>query len=679
MTAPNTSFPISKKSQMAVLEFHKQCYQQLNQQWNIREQFRQIDLSYIREKDFTQEQVRAQIANSYGDSNRLQNVTVPVVMPQVESAVTYQASVFLTGEPIFAVSASPQFQDAADQIEAIIAENATHGGWVREFMMFFRDAFKYNLAPIEVVWDRKKVVNLSTDPNFQGGKQAKPTEVYWEGNCIKRLDPYNTFFDGRVAPRDIPEKGEFAGYTELMSRIRLKDFINTLPDVIKGNIKAAFESGIGAGNVTSSGIESYYIPPINPKAIINKDMKATTNWMSWACLKESDEVGIQYKNMYEVTTMYGRILPNDFDITAPGRNTPQIWKFVIVNHSVVILAERQTNAHNLIPILFGQANEDGLMYQTKSLASNVEPMQEVSSALMNSVIASRRRAISDRVLYDPSRISEAHINSANPSAKIPVRPAAYGKNIAEAVYAFPYRDDQSPMAMQQIGFLSQFTNQISGQNPVKQGQFVKGNKTMHEFETVMGNANGRDQMTAMLFEAQIFTPIKMILKSNIIQYQASAELYSEKRQKNVEIDPLALRKAIFEFKVSDGLTPTDKLMNTDVMMVAMQQIGTSPALAAEYNVAPMFSYIMKLAGATQLKEFEKSPQQVTYEGAVSQWQQLVQVLFKQNPELKADQLPPQPKPQDFGYDPNAQLASQQQEQQKTASRGPISSPLTTTS
>lgn len=43
----------------------------------------------------------------------------------------------------------------------------------------------------------------------------------------------------------------------------------------------------------------------------------------------------------------------------PAPNTPQVWKFVYVNHSVLIYAERQTNAHGYLPMLFGQL-EDGL-------------------------------------------------------------------------------------------------------------------------------------------------------------------------------------------------------------------------------------------------------------------------------------------------------------------------------
>lgn len=43
------AFQIQKKSQQAVIEYSRQCYNLLNQQWNIREQMRQIDLNYMRE------------------------------------------------------------------------------------------------------------------------------------------------------------------------------------------------------------------------------------------------------------------------------------------------------------------------------------------------------------------------------------------------------------------------------------------------------------------------------------------------------------------------------------------------------------------------------------------------------------------------------------------------------
>jgi hypothetical protein len=507
---------------------------------------------------------------------------------------------------------------------------------------------------VEVNWGREVTQAVETDLSFTAGTEGKPKEVIWEGNCVKRWDLYNTFFDTRYKPTDLYKNGEFVGTTELMSRIHLKKFINELPDKMISNVKDAFESGMGTqGGSGTGGIESYYIPQINPDALMQIDPKRTTDWMSWAGMLDRPPGQIEYRNLYEVTTLYARIIPSDFALRVPSANTPQVWKFIIVNHQVLIYAERQTNAHGYLPVLFGQANEDGLGFQTKSLADNAKPFQDISTALVNSAMAARRRAISDRTLYDPSRVSEAHINSDNPSAKIPVRPAAYGKPVSEAVYAFPFRDDQSAVAFQELPQMMQMANSVNGQNNAKQGQFVKGNKTQHEYADVMNNANGRDQMTSMLLESQVFTPLKEILKLNVMQYQAGVSIYSPSAESSVKIDPVALRKSQAVFKVTDGLTPTDKQISGDDLTVALQTIGSSPAIGAAYNIGPLFSYLMKTRNAN-LTAFEKSPQQVSYEQAVGQWSQTAQEVAKVGGTFST----PQPVPAQYGYTPGAPTAQQ---------------------
>jgi hypothetical protein len=673
MATSNTPILLSKKSQEGLLQYHHQCFDLQARNWNLRSQMERIDRAYMREVDFTQEQAKAKLANRYGDSNKFQNITVPIVLPAVEGAVTYQTSVFLTGHPIFGVVSNPQNMDAAMQMETVIEDQSTRGGWVREIMMFFRDGFKYNLSALEVNWDRTVTAALETDLGFST-TQARPKEVIWEGNCIRRRDPYNLIFDTRVSPSEIYWRGEFAGYNEIFTRIQLKAFIAALPDKMVDNIKDAFESGLGfAGISTSSSYNGFYIPQLNPDAILDRDPRTSTNWLAWAGVAASEQK-IQYKDMYEVTTIYAKILPSDFGIRVPSPNTPQVWKLIFVNHSVLIYAERQTNAHGYLPMLFGQPLEDGLDYQTKSLATNVTPIQEITSAMWNSVIAARRRAISDRGIYDPSRISEHHINNENPAAKIPVRPAAYGKPVAESYYPIPFRDDQSPILMQESQQLLQFANVITGQNPVRQGQFVKGNKTRSEFDSVMANANGRDQMTSLLLEAQVFTPLKEILKINILQYQGGVSLFNRDLQREVTIDPVALRKAVLDFKISDGLTPSDKLIDSDTLQVAMQVIGSSPQIAAGYNIAPLFSYMIKTQGG-RIQEFEKSPEQMAYEQALGQWQQAVGLIAQQIQKLDdpaaiselMKQIPPQPQPQQYGYNPNPQ--AQQGAQQNGAPQG----------
>ena len=143
MTVPNTPITVPKKSQEAIIKFQSECLAMMRQHWNLRTRMEQIDRQYQREVDYTKEQARAKASNLSGNPNELQNITVPVVMPAVEAAVTYQASVFLTGNPIFGVVSSPESMDAARQMESLIEDQQVRGGWIRELIMFLRDADRW--------------------------------------------------------------------------------------------------------------------------------------------------------------------------------------------------------------------------------------------------------------------------------------------------------------------------------------------------------------------------------------------------------------------------------------------------------------------------------------------------------------------------------------------------------
>ena len=203
-------------------------------------------------------------------------------------------------------------------------------------------------------------------------------------------------------------------------------------------------------------------------------------------------------------------------------------------------------------------------------------------------------------------------------------------------------------SMQQVSTIIGLANGLAGQNQASQGQFVKGNRTLSEFESVMANSNSSDQVTAMLLEAQVFTPMKLILKSNIVQFQSGTEIYNRNRKQNVKVNPVALRKAIMEFQLSDGLVPSAKIMNAESFAVALQALGSSPQIAQGYNVAQLFSYLMKSQGA-HIGDFEKSPEQQAYEQAVNQHNQLVAMAIDKG--MDPQQVGPAPLPEQFNYDP----------------------------
>lgn len=603
MVTQNTAFQVNEKQAGALVKFCTAAQQQATQDWQLKNLLLDVDFAYMREKNYGTEHQRAKAANSYGDKSRIQDIIVPIVMPQVESGVAYLHSVFLSGYPIFSVVAGKDNIDAALQMDTLMGEHGIRGGWVRQFNLFFRDALKYNFAALEVKWEEQTVYSVETDPlAAMQTKGSRPTEVNWSGNVIRRLDPYNTFWDTRVAPAEVHQYGEYAGYIELMSRTRFKQFVQDLPGRIIGNVKTAMESGTGAPS-------TFYIPELNTTAFLQREQNTsgTFDWSSWA--RDDIEQKIKYRNMYEVATIYARIIPQDYGMNVPARNMPQIWKLIVVNNSVLIFAERQTNAHNHLPIMVCQPLEDGLGYQTKSFSQNVIPLQDIGSALINGSLHSRRRAVYDRLAYDPSRVNAADINSSNPIARIPMRPAGYGKNPGDAFYQFPYRDDQTAGALQELQMVLSFAETTNGINRSQQGMFTKGNKTRHEYQDVMQHSNARIQTIAQFIEAQTMVPLKEILKMNILQYAPEQEIYNRENKQVVQVNPLDLRKASVEFKVADGLLPVDKIVDADTMQVALQVFGTSPQLQSEFDIVGFFIYYLKTQGMKNLEEFRYTPEQ----------------------------------------------------------------------
>ena len=365
-------------------------------------------------------------------------------MPQIETTVSYLHEVFCSGYPMFAMASSPNNMDEAMMYNTIIGENSIRGGWVRHLDMFFRDCAKYNIGGLEVDWCTEKIYSLVTDQNSPT-TEAQKKDILWKGNKLKRMDMYNTIFDPRVPIAEIHTRGEFAGYVDMFPRIQLKQFIANLPaGMVTGDTaNEAFETGVPV--ITNSQIGSFYIPEINPDPIVKFDnLPDSFNWFNWAENKPQDgRRVINYKNCYQVSTLYVRIIPSDFGMNVPERNQPQIWKLIIVNDQVLLYAQRMTNAHGYLPIVFSQMNEDGLRFNTKSDLDNIAPYQDIATALWLERLATARRRVSDRALYNPNLIRPSDINNPEPTAKIPVRNSAYGRQLSEAFYQIPFQDQNA--------------------------------------------------------------------------------------------------------------------------------------------------------------------------------------------------------------------------------------------
>jgi hypothetical protein len=228
----------------------------------------------------------------------------------------------------------------------------------------------------------------------------------------------------------------------------------------------------------------------------------------------------------------------------------------------------------------------------------------------------------DRAIYNPMLIDPRDLESDSPVAKIRMKPAGLAdrRSASEAYYPIPFEDRISGQAMNEAMAIKTIGFDVGGQNPAKQGQFVKGNKTREEFSTIMDFSTGRDRMVALHLDSRLFTPLKRHLKRNILTNQGPEYLYSRSKREIVKITPQQMAEAVMEFQLGDGLTPASKLANTDMLQVMFQTVQAVPALQQEYPLGSIFATMMK-AGGVDITEHRYSQEEIQYNQQLAAWQQ----------------------------------------------------------
>lgn len=609
------TFVIPMKAQEKILLHAKSVISQQKKFTELHSKMTIIDQAYARYKEAeasgSSDGVDTNGNTSCGDIFSKDEITAPIVVAQVDSLVAYLADIFIGGYPMFPVVSSPTKKENAEKLETLLDDHAQLGGYARQLLLMLKDGVKYNLSAIETDWTSVEQFSVLSDYSSETMNKTEKVLKYF--TKIKRLDLYNTVWDYSVPPGDVAADGDYAGYIEIISKTKLKRLLNKLSAEKKAlNITEALASFNRASPNNNSGTGTNYTKhPSVSKYVSPNSQHAGVNWDIY--LGASDTTGGIAKSInmndgsyYEKFVLYARILPSDFDIKAPSANTPQIWKLTIINMSVVVEATRVISAFDYLPILFGQPLEDGLGYQTQSLAEGSIPFQEAATTLYNIRFAAARRAVSDRALYNPDFINPSDINSKAAAPKIPVRLKALSNLGLDSAYKqIPFDMRGTETTIQDARAIVGFSQELSGINGPQQGQFQKGNKSVQEWNDTIGGSDNRLRLPAMLYEHQVFGPLKQILALNIFQYGENAQIMSQKTGEVLDIDISKLRNEVLSFRMADGYSPKAKLASTEMLTAGMTMLMNSPILQQSYGamLPQMFAHMMQLGGVRDLAQY----------------------------------------------------------------------------
>lgn len=579
---------ISHDQEVLLLEYLKTCMRSFpfSEQ---RARLERIDKAYNQEPCELSSKEQGKYKDEY-------DYIIPLVKPDVDAIGDYLINTFLSANQLFTVVASPDNEDGRKQMQAVINESSEVFKYQEELSIFIRESVRYNLAAIDVSWET--VVSKTVEATGTIGTDATIKNITFQGNKIKRVNPYNLFFDTNVELSKITQDGDFVGYIERLSIVQLYKMFSALKD-----------SGIYVNHETKELWSSapsqsdYYTPDINSHKQIPKGRGVWAEFFDANMTFAKDETN--YTSHFDVTTIYARIIPKLFGLNVPAPDVVQIWKFIVVNNQYIVYAERETNAHDLLNVVVAVPQVEGLDGQSKSVAEILIPYQQLSSELWQIRRASLYRAVDDRGVYDPTLIAKSDIESKNPRAKIPLKKSANrDTKPSDAYYAIPFREEGTRSLDQEIANIRMFANELAGTNNTVRGQFQKGNKTRYEYQDVQQNAISGQVVMALMLEVQVFSYVKRIIKMNILLNQESTQLYDAKTKEQVNVDPVALRQASIGFKIADGVANTKSLINVDALREAMMFISQSPEFQMEYDVGKLLAFIFGLENA-DLSDFKR--------------------------------------------------------------------------
>jgi len=566
----------------------------------LRTRFERTDRYIQRTVGRFAEDAEGMAAARLGDRSKIRNFEIPIVLQHLDTMHSRLVGIFLTGVPLFpaiAVMDDEVSQSAADALSALVERDQEHFNWVSNLKLSLLDSLRYHCMFCEVEWATTKISTVGVEAGSSGGLRAG-VSVQYEGNSIKRLDPYNTFRDATVPLSKLHSDGAYAGYVERMNYISTKRYLAGLNEefAVYQNFSTALTNGVGAIS------NLYFIPDVRP--LETNQRKADENWEAFFGVQSMNaKLGAQGR--YEKVVMYVRIVPSEYEIRGKKSGTPAIFKLVWIGTTLVYVEPLQ-NAHGWLPIFAAHANDDGNGFESFSFAENLQDVQDTGTALLNGAINSMRRAVSDRAIYNPLLLDPKDVLSANPVAKMALKPSAYQSPMDNAYKQIPYEDRISALLTNNMTLVQGMSYNITGLNPSAQGTFVPGNKTREEYSSTMNNSDARGQKLALDIDSSFFTPVKRALKMNYMQFAKMEEVLQPSKRATVKIDPTVLLSTETAFKMADGLFPSAMITNSAALGAAFNTIAQNQDLNMEFNLGKVFAAILRAQGV-DVSAYQRTP------------------------------------------------------------------------
>lgn len=523
-------------------------------------------------------------------------INVPYSYAMLLAAHTYWSSVFLARSPVMQYTGRHgEAQQKVQAVEAVLDYQVSVGGHLVPYYIWLLDAGKYGFGVLGNYWadEKEMVVRIEEQPETWMGlpipgkmKKVRVRETVrgYQGNRVYNVRPYEFYPDPRVSLVNL-QKGEFCGrithlgWNEVLRRKEDGTYFN-IDDLerLKNNGSIRYIAG----------------SPILNLPLVDSEV-------------ELNQTPFGKKGFTEILEMTIELVPKEWEL-GPS-SYPEKWVFTLAGDSVVIGCEPLGMLHNKFPFFVQSYEVDGYSHHGRGMIEIAKPMNDVMTWLVNSHFYNVRKALNDMIVVDPTRINMKDLTDGGPGRIIRLKQSAAGQDVRSIVSQLAVVDITSGH-LKDANVVAEIIQRVTGVNDNIMGLVnTGGRKTATEVRTSSSFGINRLKTFSEYNSALGWSPLSQVLLQNTQQEFDMERLFrvaGDLLQPNtnfVNVTP-ELISGFYDFVPVDGTLPIDRFAQANLWKEILLGLERMPAIAMQYDVAGIFSWMAQLAGLKNISQFK---------------------------------------------------------------------------
>ncbi len=544
----------------------------------------------------SKEEQKLHRANASGEAPKPVSMVLNLIASKIEEMTTFIVSVLAPDEGIYSAIAEPDKQEIAKALSTLMNHHDEVFDHYSAIVRLVLDALLYNFAAVIVEWEEIKGTKISETPNAIGA-QVEKNAVLEAGNCLVCPDVNNLFLDSAVPLDRMAEDGEFYATVSQQSKFALERQNE------KGQI---FLRDI---DLTTEGETVYFSEPFNLR-----ESAPSEGGLDFVSVLSAGRRESSTKNQHEIVKFKIWLDDNEFKLDASNvlkrskkKQNYQLWDLWLLNSKQVIKASKAKTAFDKLPIAISVPSLERSHCGSKSMAEQMESLQNFASFQLNLAIRSARKKLSGGITLINSRVLPG-ISKGQPleDGTYLVDNVDPDFDIRKALAQFsdvPENNDsagniQFTQNLMDTMFPTNSSNQIADLQRA----------TQYQAATLSQGFNKRNLKMAKIIERQALSFCRTLQLFNIYENQDKMEL-TDKTGQLVEVDPSQLREAKLTFSIHAGLKGLDKTALIMHLKEILQSLLQSKDAMSRIDVVEFMNYTTSLLGdVVNLNDFKYKSQ-----------------------------------------------------------------------